>query len=192
MNSFKAILGHRWNLPGRTYFSGEVDAALRLNNSVTGSLEGARNNQNPDADVFPGDWYLDKNHSVGIGAKLGYLPERISFWSKGGSVYVIAGIQRLDVTVETAAAGMLSDGTEILGKRRENLSVIPWLAGGGIEIGSDRRRLDLRAIYIRYDFDYGAGDALMITTPRVDYRFKVSGWGVYLGYTWSFRLGPSN
>ena len=58
VSSFKVVLGHRWNLPGRTYLSGEVDAALRLDNSVTGFLEGAVNTQNPDANVFPGNWYL--------------------------------------------------------------------------------------------------------------------------------------
>ena len=79
VSSFKAVLGHRWNLPGRIYFSGEIDAALRLNNNVTGFLEGARNTEDPDTDVFPGEWYFDKNHSVGFNAKFGYSS---IFWAQ--------------------------------------------------------------------------------------------------------------
>ena len=30
IGSIKAIMGHRWNLPGQTYFSGELDFAFNL------------------------------------------------------------------------------------------------------------------------------------------------------------------
>lgn len=190
VSSFKVVLGHRWNLPGRTYLSGEVDAALRLDNSVTGFLEGAVNTQNPDANVFPGNWYLDKNHSVGFNAKLGYSPEGISFWGDGGSVYAIAGIQWLDMDVRSAHEGTLPNGEKLAGGYGKNLSAIPWLAGGGIEIGGKRSRLDLRAIYTRYDADSRVEE---VNTPdlRYDlrYEYEVSEWGIYLGYTWSLGFG---
>ena len=115
VSSFKVVLGHRWNLPGRTYLSGEVDAALRLDNSVTGFLEGVMDTQNPDSNVFPGNWYLDKNHSVGFNIKLGHSPEGISFLGEGGSIYVIEGIQWLDMDVRSAHEGTLPNGEKLAG-----------------------------------------------------------------------------
>ena len=189
ISSFKAVLGHRWNLPNRAYFSGEIDAIFRLNNKITGFLPGAQNSQNPDADVFPGNWYFDKNNGIGFNLRLGYSPEGVGFLGEEGSIYVIGGIQRLDVTVETTSRGMLSDGTKIEGRRHENVSATPWLVGGGVEIGNDKSRLDLRVVYTSYDFDYGSGNGLTITDPRVNYEYEVSEWGVYLGYTWSLGFG---
>ena len=189
ISSFKAVLGHRWNLPSRAYLSGEIDAAFRLNNKLTGFLPGARNSENPDADVFPGNWYFDKNNGIGFNLRLGSSPEGVGFLGEGGSVYVTAGIQWLDVTVETTAKGILSDGTKIEGGRRENVSVTPYLVGGGVEIGNDKSRLDLRVVYTSYDFDYGSGNGLTIIDPRVGYEFDVSEWGFYLGYIWSLGFG---
>ncbi len=186
--SFKAVLGHRWNLPGRMYFSGEADVALRLNNDVTGYLEGITDS--PDGNVFPGDWYLDKNHSVGFNAKLGYSPEGISFWGGGGSVYAIVGIQRLDVTARSAHEGILPNGEALEGEYGGNFCVTPWLAGVGMEIGGERSRLDLRAVHIRYDVDFTVEE---FTPPdlRFDlpYEYNVREWGIYLGYTWSLGFG---
>lgn len=190
VGSLKVVLGHRWNLTGRTYFSGEVDAALRLDNSVTGFLEGVIDTQNPDSNVFPGNWYLDKNHSVGFNAKLGYSPEGISFLGEGGSIYVIAGIQWLDMDVSSAHEGTLLNGEKLVGEYGKSLSAIPWLAGGGIEIGGNRGRLDLRATYTRYDADFRVEE---VNAPdlRYDlrYEYEISEWGVYLGYTWSLGFG---
>ena len=192
VGSFKAVLGHRWNLPGRTYFSGEVDAALRLDNDVTGFLEGVMDDQNPDNNVFPGDWYLDKNYSVGFNAKLGYSPEGISFWGEGGSVYIIGGIQWLDATVRSEHEGILPNGEILEGGYGSDVSAIPWLAGAGIEIGGAKSRLDLRVIYSRYNVDFSVEE---VNSPdlRYDlrYDYEISEWGVYLGYTWflGFALG---
>ena len=188
--SFKAVLGHRWNLPGRTYFSGEIDAALRLNNDVTGYLEGVTDTRNPDKNVFPGNWHLDKNHSVGFNAKLGYSPEGISFWGEGGSVYVIAGMQWLDAAVRSAHEGILPNGEKLEGEYGSDVSATPWLAGGGIEIGGAGSRLDLRVTYSRYDIDFSVKE---VNSPdlRYDlrYDYEVSEWGIYLGYTWSLGFG---
>ena len=76
IGSIKAILGHRWNLPGQTYFSGELDFAFNLNKKVDGRLKGVDDTSSPDApDVFPGDWDLEKNYSAGFNAKLGFSPQ---------------------------------------------------------------------------------------------------------------------
>lgn len=87
IGSIKAILGHRWNLPGQTYFSGELDFAFNLSRKVDGRLEGVDDTSSPDApDVFPGGWELEKNYSAGFNAKLGFSP-REDILGSGGSVY---------------------------------------------------------------------------------------------------------
>lgn len=48
ISSFKAVLGHRWNLSGGLYFSGEIDLALRPDSPVKGSIEGTTTPGNPD------------------------------------------------------------------------------------------------------------------------------------------------
>ena len=190
IGSFRAVLGHRWNLPGGAYLSGEVDAALRLDNSVSGSIEGTTTPGNPDSDVFPGDWSLEKNHSVGFSVKLGYSPGASVFLGEGGSVYAVAGVQRLDVTFETTATGTLSDGTVLDNARfSKDRSATPWLFGGGVEIGGEKNRLDLRVTYSAYDVSYRSGDGTTIGTPIVGYEFDVSEWGFRLGYTRSLGFG---
>ena len=84
----------------------------------------------------------------------------------------------------------LLNGEKLTGAYGKSLSAIPWLAGGGIEIGGKKGRLDLRAIYTRYDADFRLEE---VNTPdlRYDlrYEYEVSEWGVYLGYTWSLGFG---
>lgn len=190
ISSFKAYAGHRWNLPGNLYVSGEIDTTFRLNNSVNGFIEEAVNSQNPDANVFEGSWYLDKNHSVGLSAKLGYS---LGLGLTGDmlSVYALAGLQRLDLTLETESdKGELSDGTTINNSRdKRDRSAMPWVVGCGVDFGALDKQLSLRLTYSRYSVDYGSGSGTDIRTPRLNYDFEVSDWALYLGYSWSLGLG---
>lgn len=146
--------------------------------------------RSPENNVFPGNWYLNKNYSVGFSTKLGYSPEGVSFWGEGGSVYVIGGIQWLDATVRSAHEGILLNGEKLEGEYGSDVSAIPWLAGAGIEIGGAKSRLDLRVIYSRYDVDFRVEE---VNSPELRYDlrydYEISEWGVYLGYTWSLGFG---
>ena len=191
-SSFKAVLGHRWNLSDDLYFSGEFNVALRPDDPVSGSIEGTMTPSNPDSDVFPGTWSMNKNRDAGFSVKLGYSPGEDCFLGKGGSVYAVAGVRRLDVTLETTTTGALSDGTMFVGsKAREKRSVTPWLFGGGIEIGSEKSRLDLRITYSKYDITYEDQSGTELVPSIIGFEFEVSEFGAYLGYTWSpgFGLG---
>lgn len=193
IGSVKAILGHRWNLPGRTYFSGELDFAYNLNKKVDGRLKGVDDTSSPEApDVFPGDWDLEKNYSAGFSAKLGLSPGE-DILGSGGSIYLVGGVKWADFTFDGAYDGMivLPDGTtqRVAGVDSKELSTWPWLVGAGVEFGSEQNRLDLRVTYSRYKFDSSSGDGLTTSTSRVDYDFEISEWGVYVGYTFSTGFG---
>ena len=193
IGSIKAILGHRWNLPGKTYFSGELDFAYNLNKKVDGRLKGVDDTSSPDApDVFPGDWDLEKNYSAGFNAKLGLSPGE-NILGRGGSIYLVGGVKWADFTFDGAYDGMvvLPDGTtqRIAGVDSKELSTWPWLVGAGVEFGSEQNRLDLRVTYSRYKFDSSSGDGLTTSTSRVDYDFEISEWGAYVGYTFSTGFG---
>ena len=193
IGSVKAILGHRWNLPGRTYFSGELDFAYNLNKKVDGRLKGVDDTSSPDApDVFPGDWDLEKNYSAGFNAKLGLSPGE-DILGRGGSIYLVGGVKWADFTFDGAYDGMvvLPDGTtqRIAGVDSKELSTWPWLVGAGVEFGSEQNRLDLRVTYSRYKFDSSSGDGLTTSTSRVDYDFEISEWGAYVGYTFATGFG---
>ena len=193
IGSVKAILGHRWNLPGKTYFSGELDFAYNLNKKVDGRLKGVDDTSSPDApDVFPGDWDLEKNYSAGFNAKLGLSPGE-DILGRGGSIYLVGGVKWADFTFDGAYDGMvvLPDGTtqRIAGVDSKELSTWPWLVGAGVEFGSEQNRLDLRVTYSRYKFDSSSGDGLTTSTSRVDYDFEISEWGAYVGYTFATGFG---
>jgi hypothetical protein len=193
IGSIKAILGHRWNLPGQAYFSGELDFAFSLNKKVDGRLKGVDDTSSPDApDVFPGDWDLEKNYSVGFNAKLGLSPGE-DIMGSGGSIYLVGGVKRADFTFDGAYDGIvvLPDGTteRIAGVDSKELSTWPWLVGAGVEFGSEQNRLDLRVTYSRYKFDSSSGDGLTTSTSKVDYDFEISEWGAYVGYTFATGFG---
>ena len=193
IGSVKAILGHRWNLPGQAYFSGELDFAFNLNKKVDGRLKGVDDTSSPDApDVFPGDWDLEKNYSAGFNAKLGFSP-REDILGSGGSIYLVGGVKWADFTFDGGYDGtvVLPDGTteRIAGVDSKELSAWPWLVGAGVEFGSEQNRLDLRATYSRYRFDSSSGDGLTTSTAKVDYDFEISEWGIYVGYTFAVGFG---
>ena len=187
VSSFKVMLGHRWNLPGKTYFAGELDMAFSVKDRVNGFIDGQAGSTAADPDVFPGKWFLDKNYGAGFSAKVGYSPEMIPL-GEGGSVYAVGGIRRTYVEVEAAHEGTLDTGEAVKGKRDAKLAAWPWLVGGGVEIGSETNRVDVRVTYSSYDVDFarGAGTA---ADPGLDYRFDVGQWGFYLGYVRSFGFG---
>ena len=187
VSSFKVMLGHRWNLPGKTYFAGELDMAFRVKDRVNGFIDGQAGSTAAAPDVFPGKWFLDKNYGAGFSAKVGYSPEMIPL-GEGGSVYAVGGIRRTYVEVEAAHEGTLDTGEAVKGKRDAKLAAWPWLVGGGVEIGSERDRVDVRVTYSSYDVDFslGAGTA---ADPGLDYGFDVGQWGFYLGYVRSFGFG---
>ena len=196
IGSVKAILGHRWNLPGQAYFSGELDFTFNLNKKIDGSLEGVDDTSSPDApDVFAGDWDLEKNYSAGFSAKLGFSP-REDILGSGGSIYLVGGVKWADFTFDGAYDGMviLPDGTteRVAGVTREEFSAWPWLVGAGVEFGSEQNRLDLRVTYSKYKFDSSSGDGLTTSTARVDHDFEISEWGAYLGYTFAVGFGLGN
>ena len=193
IGSIKAILGHRWNLAGQTYFSGELNFAFNVNKKVDGQLKGVDDTSSTDApDVFPGDWDLEKNYSAGFNAKLGLSP-REDILGSGGSIYLIGGVKWVDFTFDGAYDGMvtLSNGTteRITGVDRKDIRTWPWLVGAGVEFGSEQNRLDLRVTYSKYKFDSSTGDGLTSSTAKLDYDFEISEWGIYVGYTFSTGFG---
>ena len=162
ISALKVLLGHRWNLSDSTYLSSEVEASRGLDSRVTGFLGGTGIG---DRDVWPGEWYLEKEQSVGFNVKLGYAPEKIDFWGDGGSVYTISGIQRLNLAIEVTAcngtiAGAGGDNCQgtVSGKIHRDLHKFPWFIGAGMEFGSDKSRLDIRISYTAYDDSFGGGD----------------------------------
>ncbi len=61
--------------PTGVYLSGEVEGAV-YSNAVQGFFEGTYTgdtNPIPSEHVFPGAWKVDKNHSFGFNARLGYV-----------------------------------------------------------------------------------------------------------------------
>lgn len=189
-SSLKVLAGHRWNMAGNAYLAGEVDMTFRLDGRVNGFIDGQAGAAAADPDVFPGRWFLDRNYGMGFSVKLGYSPEGIALLGEGGSLYVVGGVvRRTYVEVEAAHDGTLDDGQVVKGKRDARLAAWPWLVGGGVEIGSETDRVDIRVTYSGYDVDFGAGAAGTVSDPGLDYRFDVGQWGFYLGYVRSFGFG---
>jgi len=183
VNLFKVLIGHRWNLTDRVYLSGEIDAAVGLDNRIKGFLEEGTGVDNRD--VWPGTWYLEENFSFGFNAKLGYLPGEVDILGRGGSLYLLAGIQWLDLTVEDAFQNSVRNISDRL---NEDLSAVPWLVGAGVEFGTEKNRIDLQVSYISYEVDFGSGDGVLDTSPRLNHEFAVQKWGISLGYNWYFRV----
>ena len=179
--SLRAFAGYRRRLAGRFYLSGEVEAALYAEGGVSGFLE--KGTGGGDRDVWPGAWTFEKRRGVGFNVKAGYIPESLGFLGAGRSLYLLAGMRRLDARVEAGH----DNGRGISGVRREDVAATPWLFGLGVEFGDARGRFDLRVSYARYDFDFrGGGDGSALDAPRLRYGFDASEWSVSLGYVWSF------
>lgn len=178
--SLKLLVGHRWNLTDKMYFSGEVDGQFGLG-QVKGFLKGTGLEERQ---VWPGSWFLEKNYGVGFSAKLGYEPGDIRVLNNSTSVYILTGVQWFDLEVEGA-----HDNGDISGRERRSRSAFPWLVGGGVEFGGDKNRVDLRMTYTSYDVDFGLGDGTATANPRLDYDFKVKELGIFIGYSWALGFG---
>ena len=179
--SLRAFAGYRLRLSGRFYLSGEVEAALYPEGGVSGFLE--KGTGAGDRDVWRGAWTFEKRRGVGFNVRAGYAPESLDFLGAGRSLYLLAGMRRLDARVEAAH----DNGKGISGVRREEVTATPWLIGAGVEFGGAQGRFDLRVSYARYDFDFGGGgDGSALNRPRLRYGFDASEWRVSLGYVWSF------
>ena len=190
-NAFSANLGYRAFLSDRVYLSGEVEGAV-YSNTVQGFLRGTYRGDErpiPSQQVFPGAWSVEKNHSIGVNARLGYVPQGLAFLGEGRSVYLISGVKWLDATFEAAYDNFGTGDEAIRGAARKSRSAVPWLIGGGLEFGSSTNRFDVRIQYSSWSIDYAMGDGSRVDTAYVPQDFDVDEVGVSLGYTRSFTLG---
>jgi len=192
-NAFSANLGYRAFMSDRVYLSGEVEGAV-YSNAVQGFFESTYEGDEqpiPSQHIFPGAWKVDKNHSIGFNARLGYVPEGLAFLGEGRSVYLISGVKWLSATFEASFdnLGPGEDGIVIRGVTREKRDAVPWLIGGGLEFGSSTNRFDVRIHYSNWSIDYAGGDGNSPATAYVPQDYNVDEVGISLGYTRSFNLG---
>lgn len=190
-NAFSANLGYRAFLSDRVYLSGEVEGAV-YSNAVQGFFEGTYTGDErpiPSQHIFPGAWKVDKNHSLGFNARLGYVPEGLAFLGEGRSVYLISGVKWLDATFEAAFDNSGVGNAAIRGVTRKSRSAVPWLIGGGLEFGSSKNRFDVRIHYSSWSMDYASGDGATEQSAYVPNTFDVDEVGISLGHTRSFTLG---
>lgn len=190
-NAFSANLGYRAFLSDRVYLSGEVEGAV-YSNAVQGYLRGTYEGTTgriPSQHVFPGAWKVDKNHSLGFNARLGYVPQGLAFLGAGRSVYLISGVKWLNATFETAYDNRGVGDQAIRGVTRKKRHAVPWLIGGGLEFGSSKNRFDVRIHYSNWSMDYASGDGATEQTAYVPLNFDVDEVAISLGYTRSFSLG---
>lgn len=190
-NAFSANLGYRVFLSDRVYLSGELEGAV-CSNAVQGFMEGTYTGNErpiPAKHVFPGAWKVEKNHSIGLNARLGYVPREMAFLGEGRSVYLISGVKWLDATFEAAIDNKGVGDEAIRGMTRKTRDAVPWLIGGGLEFGSSKNRVDVRIQYSSWSMDYASGDGATEQSAYVPSTFDVDEVGVSLGYTRSFTLG---
>ncbi len=190
-NAFSANLGYRAFLSDRVYLSGEVEGSV-YGNTVQGFFAGTYTgniNPIPSQHVFPGAWSVEKNHSFGVNARLGYVPEGLAFLGEGRSVYLISGVKWLDATFEAAYDNFGHGNEAIRGVTRKTRNAVPWLIGGGVEFGSSKNRFDVRIHYSSWSMDYASGDGATGQSAYVPNTFDVDEVAISLGYTRSFSLG---
>lgn len=190
-NAFSANLGYRAFLSDRVYLSGEVEGAV-YSNAVQGFFEGTYEGDDrpiPPQHVFPGAWSVDKNHSFGFNARLGYVPRAFAFLGEGRSVYLISGVKWLSATFEAAFDNFGVEEDAIRDVTREKRDAVPWLIGGGVEFGSSTNRFDVRIHYSNWSMDYANGDGNTLATAYVPQDYDVDEVAISLGYTRSFSLG---
>ena len=190
-NAFSANLGYRAFMSDRVYVSGEVEGTV-YSNEVQGFIEGTYQGEDipiPSEQVFPGAWKVDKNHSLGFNARLGYVPQGLTFLGEGRSVYLITGVKWLSATFEAAYDNRGAGPEAIKGVVRERRNAVPWLIGGGVEFGSSTNRFDVRIHYSSWSMDYVTGDGATAQTARVPHDFDFDEVAISLGYTRSFNLG---
>ncbi len=179
VDGISAALGYRWPLPHRLYLAGEIAGTFPVNGRVAGFLEGTGEG---GTDVWPGAWRLETGRSVGLNARLGYVPHWLEFLGPGRSLYLIAGTRWVGAEIE---ARHVNRAFDIDGSRRAKRTLNPWLAGIGIEFGGAASRFDLRLSHAADEvaFGFGGGEA---DDPRLGYSFDVREWTLSLGYVVPF------
>lgn len=185
--AFMGNVGYRTFLSDHVYLSGEVEGAV-YSSKVGGYLQGTRSNGTiSNTDVFPGAWSVEKNHSLGFNARLGFVPKGLAFMGDGRSLYVISGVKWLNATFEAAFDNEGNDPV-IRGVTRKRRNAVPWLIGAGLEFGSSKNRFDVRIQYSSWDIEYTTGDGLTPTTARLPHDFNVDEIGFSVGYTRTFHF----
>ena len=186
--AFMGNLGYRTFLSNQVYLSGEVEGAV-YSSKVGGFLRGTRSNGTiSNTDVYPGAWSVEKNHSVGFNARLGFVPRGLAFMGDGRSLYVISGVKWLNATFEAAYDNLAQGASVFRGVTRKRRNAVPWLIGAGLEFGSSKNRFDVRIQYSSWDMEYTSGDGLTPTTPRLPHDFNVDEIGFSVGYTRTFHF----
>ena len=171
-------LGYRTPPSGRLWFSGEIEGTV-YSGTVRGYLEGTYSGDAvpiPSEQVFPGEWKVEKNHGYGLNAQFGYL------LGNHRSVYLVAGVQRLEATFHSAYDNHGSGTAAIRGETRRTRKATPWLIGAGMEFGSGPHRIDVRIHYTEWDMDVSDGDGASEQSALVGYDFDVEEVGITLGY----------
>ena len=175
VHALRAAVGYRQPLSDRLYLAGEIDGFVYLDDEVTGFLAGSGEG---DTDVWPGAWSVERRHAGGLGARLGYVPERGSFAGAVRSLYLFSGIRWADFEVEAAH---VNQRLGISGSREWDDGSVGWVIGGGIEFGVAGGHFDLRLAYVAHDIEFGAGNGL-VNDPTLGYSFEVRELSVMLGY----------
>ena len=179
--------GYRKFLSERVYWSGDVEAAVYIDGRATGFLQGTGGG---NRDVWSGSWKWEKNRSIGVNVRFGYVPQALDFLGAGSSLYLLTGIRRLDTEFEADFDnGASVPGASVSGTHEEDDWETSWVVGAGVEFGGPAHRFDLRIQYTDYELDHDRGDGSALNMPVLDYEFDVDEWGIHLGYTRPFGFG---
>ena len=192
--AFMGNVGYRTFLSDHVYLSGEVEGAV-YSSKVGGVLRGTRsgvkddNSTIPSENVFPGAWSLEKNHSLGFNARLGFVPQGLGFLGEGRSLYVISGVKWLNATFGEAYDNRAQGNASVIRSGiRKRRNATPWLIGAGLEFGSSKNRFDVRIQYSSWDIEYTTGNGLTPERARVPRDFNVDEIGFSVGYTRTFHF----
>ena len=140
------VLGYRFG-SGASYLEIEADL-VNYTGTVSSRLpgEGSSPNRNQLGEVWPEDWSLAKERSLGLTLRLGSALPAV-----GGSIYGFAGLRRLDAEFITSYTGCLSPsgcaaGELTTGREKHDEEFDAWVAGVGLEkmLGNLGLRAELR------------------------------------------------
>ena len=177
------VLGYRFG-SGVSYLEIEADL-MNYTGSVSGRLPGAGSSpgRNQLGEVWPENWSLAKERSLGLTLRLGSAMPAL-----GGSIYGFAGLKRLDAEFATSYRGCLSPsgcapGQLTFGQETHDEQFDAWVAGVGLEkmLG----KLGIRA-EVRYT-DHGDSsrtvpfESVAVVVPVT---ISTSELGVGLGLIW--------
>lgn len=127
------VLGYRFG-SGVSYLEIEADL-VNYTGSVSGRLPGSGSSpgRNQLGEVWPENWSLAKERSLGLTLRLGSAMPAL-----GGSIYGFAGLRRLDAEFATSYRGCLSPsgcapGQLTFGQETHDEEFNAWVAGVGLE-----------------------------------------------------------